>query len=314
MKNYTVIVRHLSTFASSSLQLRPGLSSSSSFAATAQAEKIENWKEILFYFGRSIKAGTHCRLPRVLRLMIVKTLGIITKDTQQQELPLTPCNLIVIRRLRDERGDDERSGITHELDMLKRLGQHSMSSSNGGHSPVLNLSKSGNEQANDEDDDDAPSERSELHSPNPSIRDDEDNLSDGHASDVDETVDKDDDDDGELVEILEIIETSLVSVSRCWMHLKFCSRLFFSCSCCFSDSIVTYYNNQKKKERYSVCKLILTFLNFLPSLTLCRSSMKSTGLFFSVSHSPLCAWPSLQPQPKNTKNPTTEKNFTNREN
>lgn len=139
--------------------------------------------------------------------MIVKTLGIITKDTQQQELPLTPCNLIVIRRLRDERGDEERSGITHELDMLKRLGQHSpraMSSSNGGHSPVLNLSKSGNEQANDEDDDDAPSERSELHSPNPSIRDDDDNLSDGHASDVDETNDKDVDDDGELGEILEI--------------------------------------------------------------------------------------------------------------
>lgn len=107
--------------------------------------------------------------------------------------------MIVIRRLRDERGDEERSGIIHELDMLKRLGQHSpraMSSSNGGHSPVLNLSKSGNERAVD---DDAPSERSESHSPNPSIRDDDDNLSDGHASEVDETNDKDDDDDGEFV-------------------------------------------------------------------------------------------------------------------
>lgn len=107
------------------------------------------------------------------------------------------CNLIVIRRLRDERGDEERSSI-HELD-TKRGGQspRAMSSSNG-HSPVLNLSKSGNEQASNGE----PSERSELHSPNPSIRDDEDNLSDGQASEVDETNDKDDDDGGKQSLIL----------------------------------------------------------------------------------------------------------------
>jgi hypothetical protein len=95
--------------------------------------------------------------------------------------------LIVIYRLRDERGDDERNS-NHDLDAKR--GQ-SPRASPSGHSPVLNLSKSGNEQASNGE----PSERSELHSPNPSIRDDDDdNLSDGNVSEVDETNDKDDDD------------------------------------------------------------------------------------------------------------------------
>lgn len=92
-------------------------------------------------------------------------------------------NLIVIRRLRDERGDERGS----EMD-VKMRGQSPRASSNGGHSPVLNLSKSGNEQGSGG----APSERSDLHSPNLSIRDDDDNISDGNVSEVDEH-DKDDD-------------------------------------------------------------------------------------------------------------------------
>lgn len=99
--------------------------------------------------------------------------------------------MIVIYRLRDERGDDEHNS-NHDLDTKR--GQSPRASPSGVHSPVLNLSKSGNEQASNGE----ASERSELHSPNPSIRDDDDNLSDGNASEVDETNDKDDDDDGEF--------------------------------------------------------------------------------------------------------------------
>lgn len=96
------------------------------------------------------------------------------------------CNLIVICRLRDERGEEERG---NDLDGKMR-GQSPRASPNG-HSPVLNLSKSGNELNNSVD---APSDRSELHSPNPSIREDEeDNLSEGNVSEVDEPNDKDDD-------------------------------------------------------------------------------------------------------------------------
>jgi hypothetical protein len=59
-----------------------------------------------------------------------------------------------------------------------------------GHSPVLNLSKTGNEHHSVGE----PSERSELHSPNPSIReDDDDNVSEGNVSEADEPNDKDDD-------------------------------------------------------------------------------------------------------------------------
>lgn len=95
-------------------------------------------------------------------------------------------NLIVISRLRDERGEEERG---NDLDGKMR-GQSPRASPSNGHSPVLNLSKSGNEQSSV----DAPSERSELHSPNPSIHEDEDdNLSDGNVSEVDEQNDKDDD-------------------------------------------------------------------------------------------------------------------------
>lgn len=95
------------------------------------------------------------------------------------------CNLIVNCRLRDERGEERGN----DMDVKMRGGQSSpRASSNGGHSPVLNLSKSGNEQGSA-----PPSERSDVHSPNPSIREDDDNMSDGNVSEVDEHNEKDDD-------------------------------------------------------------------------------------------------------------------------
>lgn len=69
----------------------------------------------------------------------------------------------------------------------KMRGQSPRASPNG-HSPVLNLSKSGNEHHSAGE----VSEHSE-HSPNPSIREDDDNVSEGNVSEVDETNDKDDD-------------------------------------------------------------------------------------------------------------------------
>lgn len=62
----------------------------------------------------------------------------------------------------------------------------SVGSSNG-HSPVLNLSKSGGLDQGSTGDQ---SDRSEGHSPPPSIRDEEENISDDNVSDVDEREEK----------------------------------------------------------------------------------------------------------------------------
>lgn len=67
--------------------------------------------------------------------------------------------------------------------MFKILG------SSNGHSPVLNLSKSGGADQGSTGDQ---SDRSEAHSPVQSIRDDEENMSDDNISDVDEREEKDD--------------------------------------------------------------------------------------------------------------------------
>jgi hypothetical protein len=117
--------------------------------------------------------------------MIGKTLKIITDENVFSRHIVH--NSIVNCRLREERGEEERGGS--DLDGKMR-GQCSPRASPNGHSPVLNLSKSGNEHNSVGE----PSERSELHSPNPSIREDDDNLSEGNVSEVDEANDKDDDD------------------------------------------------------------------------------------------------------------------------
>lgn len=98
-----------------------------------------------------------------------------------KNMKLLTYNLIVISRLRDERGEEERGN-----DLEGKMRDRSPRASPNGHSPVLNLSKSNNEHRSNE----APSERSELHSPNPSIRDD---LSEGNVSEAEEANDKDDD-------------------------------------------------------------------------------------------------------------------------
>lgn len=59
--------------------------------------------------------------------------------------------------------------------------------SSNGHSPVLNLSKSGGLDQGSTGDQ---SDRSEGHSPPPSIRDEEENISDDNVSDVDEREEK----------------------------------------------------------------------------------------------------------------------------
>lgn len=69
-----------------------------------------------------------------------------------------------------------------------RLEIENIGSSNG-HSPVLNLSKSGG--GGDQGSTGDQSDRSEAHSPAQSIRDDDENLSDDNISDVDEREEKD---------------------------------------------------------------------------------------------------------------------------
>lgn len=68
--------------------------------------------------------------------------------------------------------------------------------SSSAHSPILNLSKGGNERG-DIESRGAPSDRSDVNSPNQSIRDDDDNIS--NVSEVDEHNNDKDDDDGEFV-------------------------------------------------------------------------------------------------------------------
>lgn len=65
----------------------------------------------------------------------------------------------------------------------------SSAGSSNGHSPVLNLSKSGGLDQGSTGDQ---SDHSEAHSPPPSIHDEEDNLSDDNVSDVDEREEKED--------------------------------------------------------------------------------------------------------------------------
>lgn len=61
--------------------------------------------------------------------------------------------------------------------------------SSNGHSPVLNLSKSGG--GGDQGSTGDQSDRSQAHSPAQSIRDDDENLSDDNISDIDEREEKD---------------------------------------------------------------------------------------------------------------------------
>jgi hypothetical protein len=105
------------------------------------------------------------------------------------------CITFVICRLRDERGDERGIGGSSCGNDVegKMRSQSPRGSSPNGHSPVLNLSKSGNERDSNVSRG-APSDRSDVHSASASIRDDEDNIS--NVSEIDEH--HDDDNDGEL--------------------------------------------------------------------------------------------------------------------
>lgn len=78
--------------------------------------------------------------------------------------------------------------VENSLPINDNLDWFSTGSSNG-HSPVLNLSKSGGLDQGSTGDQ---SDHSEVHSPPPSIHDEEDNLSDDNVSDVDEREEKED--------------------------------------------------------------------------------------------------------------------------
>uniref|UniRef100_T1GR28 Dachshund n=1 Tax=Megaselia scalaris TaxID=36166 RepID=T1GR28_MEGSC len=92
-----------------------------------------------------------------------------------------------LERLRDERTDDRQPSIEAKV--------REISSRNGSpsrQSPVLNLSKSGGGSERGSNCDDR-SDRSDIPSPAPTIRDDEDNLSEDNVSDNDERIKKEDD-------------------------------------------------------------------------------------------------------------------------
>lgn len=152
MKNYSVMVQHLSSFAS-------------------------------FFVAADV---IYKPLVRSCNFIVANDWKNTQNNERERKFVLT-YNLIVNSRLRDERGDE----AGNELDKMR---DRSPRASPNGHSPVLNLSKSGNDHTSNG----PPSERSDAHSPNPSIRDDEDNLSEGNASEADEANDKDD--DGEFLQ------------------------------------------------------------------------------------------------------------------
>ena len=135
-------------------------------------------------------------------------------------------------------------------------------SSNGCHSPVLNLSKSGNE-GQSGGGGDAPSDHSHsnVHSPNPSIHDDggdcddDDNISDGNVSEVDEHNDKDD--DGESRDLLRDRARALKSILT-----------FF----CFDFSSSVYF----------LLFFGLLFLSFLSAPCTCRSIFLKFHLSFRL--------------------------------
>lgn len=88
--------------------------------------------------------------------------------------------------MREERGEEAVRNAVAES-KARDLSSHNGSSN--GHSPVLNLSKSGGMDQNSAGDH---SDRSDDHSSPPSVRDDDGNISDDNVSEVDERDDKDD--------------------------------------------------------------------------------------------------------------------------
>ncbi|XP_055590768.1 dachshund homolog 2 isoform X3 [Uranotaenia lowii] len=98
-----------------------------------------------------------------------------------------------LERLREERGEDRvhASMEPKPRDLSSQNGTFSIPSADSPHgaSPVLNLSKSGGDQASGG----APSERSNQNSPEPSVHEEDDNMSEANMSDGEEPNEKEDD-------------------------------------------------------------------------------------------------------------------------
>ncbi|XP_055637146.1 dachshund homolog 2 isoform X5 [Toxorhynchites rutilus septentrionalis] len=92
-----------------------------------------------------------------------------------------------LERLREERGEDRTAHIEQKPRDLSSQSVPPPDSPNGA-SPVLNLSKSGGDQTSGG----APSERSNPNSPEPSVHEEDENISEANISDTEETNEKED--------------------------------------------------------------------------------------------------------------------------
>ncbi|XP_062705087.1 dachshund homolog 2 isoform X3 [Aedes albopictus] len=93
-----------------------------------------------------------------------------------------------LERLREERGDDRTAGLDQKPRDLSSQSAPPPDSPNGA-SPVLNLSKSGGDQTSGG----APSERSNQNSPEPSVHEEDENISEANISDTEEPNEKEED-------------------------------------------------------------------------------------------------------------------------
>ncbi|XP_065093304.1 dachshund homolog 2 isoform X12 [Ochlerotatus camptorhynchus] len=93
-----------------------------------------------------------------------------------------------LERLREERGEDRTVGLDPKPRDLSSQSAPPPDSPNGA-SPVLNLSKSGGDQASGG----APSERSNQNSPEPSVHEEDENISEANISDTEEPIEKEED-------------------------------------------------------------------------------------------------------------------------
>ncbi|XP_055540944.1 dachshund homolog 2 isoform X2 [Wyeomyia smithii] len=93
-----------------------------------------------------------------------------------------------LERLREERGDDRTVNLEQKPRDLSSQNAPPPDSPNGA-SPVLNLSKSGGDQTSGG----APSERSNQNSPEPSVHEEDENISEANISDTEEPNEKEED-------------------------------------------------------------------------------------------------------------------------
>ncbi|XP_058826384.1 dachshund homolog 2 isoform X3 [Topomyia yanbarensis] len=94
-----------------------------------------------------------------------------------------------LERLREERGEDRTVSLEQKPRDLSSQSGAPLPESPNGASPVLNLSKSGGDQTSGG----APSERSNQNSPEPSVHEEDENISEANISDTEEPNEKEED-------------------------------------------------------------------------------------------------------------------------